>query len=153
MSRILVICLTAAALAWAPVGAGPARAADDDLAKILGGLAILGIVGKVLNDREDRKRAAQADTVDRDRHYRDDRWKDRDSHARRTLPRECLHILDTERGLRRVYGKRCLQRTMANAHRLPRHCERWVYAYGRERPAYGARCLRQAGWTAERRHY
>lgn len=157
MLRFLMLALTGATIALSPVASAPAMAGDrnSDLAKILGGLAVLGIVGKVIdnaNDDDDDDDRAEARPRDHDRKFRRHGRKRHGWHRRADLPRRCLHRVETRHGPRRVFGKGCLRRNFDQVHRLPDRCETTVYAYGRDRGVYKARCLRRSGWTTARRH-
>lgn len=166
MTRFLILALTSATLAFSPMTAPAAQANDRETARLLAGLAVLGIIGVAIADdkkKKKKKKREQAkvyrdqiepryhDTLRNDfERHRDDRHygkKDR----RRALPDDCLHRVETRRGLRHVYGKQCLKRSYRHVSRLPDHCERTVYAYGREHSVYGARCLRRDGWLVAQR--
>ncbi len=150
-------------LAMTPVSAS----ANEDLAKVLAGLAVLGITAKIIDDRKDRRRntvttsrTSRFDTIEGDRRIirGDLRRPDQNRALRNTrparkkpLPDRCLRILDTDRGDRFVYGERCLNRNYVYANRLPDRCERLVRTDRGLRTVYGARCLARDGWKVARR--
>jgi hypothetical protein len=55
MRTQIISTLAAAAVALAGLGATPARADDDDIARIIAGLMGIAILGAALNDRDDRR--------------------------------------------------------------------------------------------------
>lgn len=163
--------LAAAGIAFAP---GPAAAADgDDIAKIIAGIAVAGIIAKTIDDRNDRKKsraaAAEFPRFGRgDDSYRDDRFHDgrrviegtirpyredqkkgpkaNRGYKKLALPERCLVTVDTARGSRLAYGSRCLERRYKFASKLPASCETVVRTPRGFRTVYGARCLRRDGW-------
>ncbi len=160
-TKLALTGVTALGLAMTPVSAS----ANEDLAKVLAGLAILGITAKIIDDRNDRRRKSTStvsrfDTIEGGRRVIDGdlRRLDRDRGvrsprgARKTpLPDRCLRILDTSRGDRLVYGERCLNRNYAFANKLPDRCERLVRTDRGLRTVYGSRCLARDGWKVARR--
>lgn len=164
--------LAAAGIVFAPA---PASAADSqDIAKILAGIAVAGIVAKAIdNRRDDRKEAERAATAtatefgrfgtSRDR-YEDDRRSiegtirpyRREEHRdgpkfgkgykKQPLPEQCLVRVDTGRGERLAYGAHCLDRSYRFADKLPGSCETVVRTPRGLRTVYGARCLEREGW-------
>lgn len=146
------LALTAAVSAPAP-----ANAIDENAARILAGLVALGIVAKVIDDRNDRRDEKRASASARDQ--RPDLGRHRDVRERRrpivepghgfrgrVLPAGCLRdVTGGARGVRRLMGAECLQRRDVRAV-LPARCATRVFVGGRDRRAYGARCLRRAGY-------
>ena len=174
MIRITPFTLAIVAALGIAVAPAPAAADRDDVAKIILGLAVAGIVAKVIDDRKDRKRSAATqntsrypyyesfddrrrnDTFDNRRRNRsiDGEFRRRGDQGRRNnrgfkqyaLPNQCLRFLDTARGDRQVYGSRCLQRNYKFAKKLPRQCEIKVRTNRGVRTVYGRRCLARDGW-------
>jgi hypothetical protein len=165
MKRITPFTLAIAAAFGIAIAPAPAAADRDDVAKIIAGLAIAGIVAKVIDDRNDRKPANNAQITRHDRYNSFDeprrgrivdgtlRHRDQPGvranrgYKRYALPDQCLRILDTARGDRRVYGNRCLQRNYKFANKLPRDCAIRVRTDRGERVVYGSRCLSRDGWS------
>ena len=165
LASIAAAALAAAGIAFAPA---PAAADADDIAKIIAGIAVAGIIAKAIDDRKDRKRAARASTSndfprfgsieDRNRRVIDGRirpyHRDDDRHGpkfgrgykRQALPEQCLLTVETARGDRLAYGARCLDRRFKFADKLPRACETAVRTPRGFRNVYGARCLARDGW-------
>ena len=172
MNRIATI--TATALAAVGIAMAPAAADGDDIAKIIAGLAVAGIIAKAIDDRRDKKRAERAAaakaaefprlgtgnkgrrTIDgtiRPYHRDDDqRWpKLRAGYKRKALPDRCLLTVETARGNRLAYGAHCLDRRYRHANKLPRACETVVRTPRGFRTVYGARCLARDGWRVAHR--
>ena len=165
----------AAALAATSISLAPTPAAADaeDVAKIIAGLAVAGIIAKAIDDRKDRKRAATATeysrfgsrydnyydgrrTIDGTiRPYHQDDYKrgpkSKRGYKKHALPKRCLLTVDTGRGSRLAYGARCLDRRYKFASKLPRRCETVVRTPRGFRTVFGARCLRRDGWQVARR--
>ena len=165
IKNLFVAGLAALGLTLTPV---PAAADGEDIAKALAGLAILGLIAKSIDDRNDRKKANAAEvsrlnTFDDRRgtriiggelrrpgeaHRRSNRPAKYKRHA---LPDRCLRLLETDRRDRLVYTRHCLNRNYRHANRLPDHCERKVRTDRGLRTVYGARCLARDGWQVARR--
>ena len=60
MRKQLIVTTLAASLALTGIASTPANANGNDLAKILAGVATVAIIGKVINDRNNRKAARAA---------------------------------------------------------------------------------------------
>lgn len=168
MSRKFISLVLAAAVAVTGLAAAPARADEKDFARALAGIAALAIIAKALDEKSDRDRARrddayrQRETIPRDNHvgrgygygHRDDRLHPRplpDRVSRKTLPGQCLFSVNTRKGERYVFGKRCLNHSYAHAHQLPRSCETRLRGEGKGRDVYSAGCLREHGYTLARR--
>lgn len=166
IASIAAAALAATGIALAPV---PAAAADgEDLAKIIAGLAVAGIIAKAIDDRKDRKRAKSTATAnqfprfgsieDRDRRVIDGRIRRYDEddyrggpkfgrgYKQQALPEQCLVTVETGRGDRLAYGAHCLDRLYRFADKLPRSCETVVRTPRGFRTVFGARCLARDGW-------
>lgn len=164
MKRITPLTLAIAAAFGIALAPAPAAADNNDVAKIIAGLAIAGIVAKAIDDRKDRKAANNAQIFQHDRfrsfdeprrgrivdgtlrHRDQPRLGTNRGYKRYALPDQCLRILNTARGDRRVYGNRCLQRNYTFANKLPRDCAIRVRTDRGTRVVYGSRCLSRDGW-------
>ncbi|MDA8585354.1 hypothetical protein N9L47_03695 [Rhodobacteraceae bacterium] len=163
---LAVAAVTAFGISLTPV---PAVADGRDVAKVIGGLAVLGIIAKVIDDRNDRNDSAvvssqgqfRAAPVINNRSNvttRTLRRTDRDrvntrraQFKRRALPDRCLRTVDTRRGDRFVYVQRCLNSNFQFASRLPDHCQTSIRTNRGFRSVYGARCLSRDGWRVSTR--
>ncbi|MBW4706590.1 hypothetical protein KX928_02210 [Roseobacter sp. YSTF-M11] len=161
MHRKFIATIVAAALAVTAIGSAPARA-DEDLLRALAAIAGIAIVGKVIHDRNERKKEQQAVTRNTHRapvyqnHNRSYDLKPRPlPHRanRRLLPGECLRSSDTRDGRVRYFGRSCLEDRYKHVEKLPKACKLRVkvpgYAY--RRTGYDAYCLRQNGYQLARR--
>lgn len=172
MNRFATIAATA--LAAAGIGLAPAPAAaleGNDLAKIIAGIAVAGIVAKAIDNRNDKKKAARTTTATEFGRFGSstDRYRDNSrtiegtirpyrqddnrhgpkfgkGYKQQALPEQCLLRVETDRGSRLAYGSLCLDRTYKFANRLPASCETAVRTPRGIRTVYGARCLSQDGW-------
>ncbi len=164
-NSLFVAAIAAFGISFTPV---PAAADSSDVAKVLGGLAVLGIIAKVADDRRDRRKQQAVTQSQRDRqitgvHRGDDffegelrrpgevRSDRRRGFKNKPLPERCQRIAATARGDRLVYTQRCLNRHYKFASRLPEFCERRIGTNRGVRRVFGARCLRRDGWNVARR--
>ncbi|MEM9971048.1 MAG: hypothetical protein AAF762_08105 [Pseudomonadota bacterium] len=143
----------------------PVRA-NEDLAKIIAGIATIAIIAELADRERDREKKTASAVRQPERptwHLqnngaRSPRWIEKDrsvrslTRARSTrLPARCERLVQTPRGTRLVYGARCLEQRFTFSDRLPRRCEQLVQTTRGQRLAYGARCLRRDGWSVARR--
>ena len=146
MFRRSIATLLSAALVATSVSTAPARA-DEDVAKVLGGLVVLGLIAKAIDDRNDRKRDVRHSgtivhppVVHRDPGLRRHPIK----RHRKIAPQRCLRETWTHRGTRTVYGARCMQRF--SQAQLPHRCLRENQTRSGPRYFYTRNCLSQYGW-------
>ena len=141
MRKQFVATLVSAALAATSFTATPARA-DEDVLKVLGGLVVLGVIANQIDKRNDRKAAQQRarNTTIHTPRYAPSVKTSRIKRA----PSRCVREQWTHRGIREVYGARCMQ-THAKA-QLPQACLRQNQTNSGPRYFYAPRCLRQNGW-------
>lgn len=156
LKKFSVSALTALSLALVPV---PAAANGEDLAKVLAGLVALGLVAKAVDDRRDKRKAAQVARAQDDRRIIEGELRRPDWRGNGTglqnhftpLPDRCLRVVATDQRDRLVYGKRCLRKTYKYTAHLPGRCERDVRHGNGWRQVYAARCLAREGWRVARR--
>lgn len=151
-----VAAVTALGLTVSPM---PAAADSSDVAKVIGGLAALAIVAKVIDDRNDG-RTNQRVFVNPSRNnltVSSGNLRPLNTNARlarikrQPLPDRCLRVADTRRGDRLVYVQRCLNNSFQFASRLPDHCATAIRTNRGVRSVFGARCLRRDGWRVATR--
>lgn len=145
MSRKFIATILAASLTITAIGAAPARAGNDDLARFLFGATALVIIGNALSDSNGS--AAPAPRP-RDHDYvhvpRVNRAK--------VLPRQCQRRARTALGHKtKVLGAKCLNRNYTRAHRLPQNCRLPFWTQNGRRPGYLQNCLTQQGYTLSKR--
>lgn len=159
MLKRLTATILAGAIALTAIPASPARAGDEDLAKLLVGTTALIIIGTALakngkkDDDDDGKRVYHAPEKVQTHQNRVQVHRIeppghgyRDQHVSRGLPRYCLRRLDTREGPIRVFGAHCLHRNYDHANRLPQSCKREIRTHNGPRRGYSAYCLRQNGY-------
>lgn len=113
-------------------GVRPARAGDDDLAKALAALAIVGIIVA-----QNNKAHAKPPVFDEPPRYR--------PVAVPRVPGVCAIEIEGRNGRASVFPESCLRREGFDW-RLPRDCARQARIYGREDRVYSDQCLRDAGF-------
>lgn len=138
MTRKLIATVLSAALIATSFTTAPARA-DEDVAKVLGGLVVLGLIAKAIDDRNDRKRKATGHVT-----YPPVAKPHRPHRPVKVAPRECLRETWTHRGYRDVYSARCLKRH--SRVQLPQSCLRQNHTNSGPRFFYTPYCLRKQGW-------
>lgn len=149
MKRTLIAGVTALSVMLSGFSATPVAANTDDEAvgRLLFGLATLLVIGKAIenaNDRDDRR-----DTAD----HRPSRRDHADRPAQRRLPMvpsQCLRRFETNNGERPLFVRRCLERNMPQMHRLPASCAIRINTDRGRRNGYAPRCLRQNGFRWSR---
>lgn len=139
MIRTLLASALSVALVLGVLAPRPAQANSDDLKKILGGIATVIILGATYDHLRDRGK----------RHEEPQRRPGR-GHGYKAhggvVPSHCLREVETRHGGYRFLGKRCLERSMRAAHRLPQSCQIRVQGRNGHRIGYGPGCLRDHGW-------
>lgn len=142
-----ILCLS---LAITGFSAAPARA-DEDVAKVLAGIAALAIIGKVIHDRRDDRRAAP---VTRQHVTRQPVYTPPPAIqprplpprvARYDLPGQCLREFRGYSG-RKLLGERCLQNSYRHTASLPRDCRVTFWNGRKNKTAYKSRCLMRQGY-------
>ncbi len=137
----------AIALAGLTATAAPANASDRDLARLLAGAVILGIIAHGVNeDRKSRQAHAQPPKTQRPpQHSRPHRVQ---------LPQACAVTTRTRHGAQQTfYTVDCLRRNRVEVRALPRHCVTDIRTrrHGPTVAAFSGACLRDAGYRTARR--
>lgn len=137
--------LLALSIATAGFSAAPARAGDNDAALALGGLLTLFVIGKALDDKNDKKASATRPRHDDERKPRPD-W----GHDLR-IPNTCVMSAGQGNKHRLVVLENCVKReTHQNRVRLPRACETRVQTRQGKKDAYDVGCLSNFGYRIDR---
>lgn len=139
------------AMALGTLGPTPVRAAsDEDIARLLAGLAALAIVGKALSEAREEDRADGA----RHRPYAYHPRHGGDGAPRlgrhRTVPVECMRVTRTRDGVRRVFLRPCVDSRVRKPWAMPRQCLTRVRTQSGPRQAYVGHCLRRNGFRLAR---
>ena len=157
MYRKFIATIAAAAITITGLGALPARADQDDVARALAALVGIAIIGKIISDSKDddtRRHPTYPAPVYRPRRVDPGYVAPYPVHPRplprrverRELPPQCFRGYDTSQGRFHMFGRECLRQNYRHADRLPRHCAQRIRTYHGIRAGYDARCLRQAGY-------
>lgn len=123
----------------------PARADNDDLAKALAALAIVGIIASQTNRSRGQQ---QYHDAPREREHG---HKYRPARSPR-VPSVCAIEISGQSGTATVFGENCL-RQQGFDYRLPQHCARSARIYGQRDRIYSDQCLREAGFRVEGARY
>ncbi|TKZ17109.1 hypothetical protein FAP39_15425 [Shimia litoralis] len=151
MSRKFIATILVASIAITGISAVPARAlSGEDTAKVLFGLTALFMIGKAIDDHDDRRQVYTPSTKNQTKpRPLPDRVK-RHNRAR-ILPAECLRKHNTWDGRVRMLGRKCLKREYGNLSRLPQHCRVSAQTDRGMRHGYAPRCLRENGYRLSQR--
>lgn len=154
ITSILIAAVTVTGISFA---AAPARAGNDDLAKLLFGATALAIVGTAIaNGRESE--STRSSKVNKHVHaypkpghvspHRPEAVRRKAPVFSKSLPASCLrrHAVKGNHSVSLI-GKRCVQNHYRHADRLPRHCQTRVQASTGAHSGYNMYCLRQNGYT------
>lgn len=174
MSRKFIAGVLAASLVVTGFSAAPLRAAEArDVAKVIGGAALVYMIGKAVSeareadrerDRKDKERtkALQLQAAQQEHSWRAPdprphlprpyRFEDRHgqfaqpSHARPkgVLPGACLREVRGERGA--VMQRSCLRSAAIRTDALPDRCEKKIRIGKDKEHVFSAQCLQKAGW-------
>ncbi|NSX53376.1 hypothetical protein [Parasulfitobacter algicola] len=154
MSRYIMSLGLALIIAVTGVATAPAQADENDIAKIVAGIATIAILGSVINNGDDNggsKVYYRYRGYDRDDDDRDYRRPNR-RHSK-NLPAKCFRAYQTRDGVRRGFGKRCMEKNYRHVDRLPRFCLTRVRTPDGKRNFFKARCLRKEGYNLGRNRY
>jgi hypothetical protein len=134
---VAAVTILATVLGLMAGSAVPARA-DDDLAKALAAIAVIGIIAHAANAKD--RRAAPPPAI----------HPPPQPVATRRVPAACGITLAGDRTRTTIYAETCmLDRGLRD---LPTWCARPAEIYGRPDYIYTADCLRDGGFRPPRRH-
>lgn len=144
-----------------------ARASDNDLLKVLGGVAALAVIGAAIADaKNDDRHGADRQGYRKHhgkRHHSRDRWADHhddrfarplpERARRKMLPAGCRVQARNQHGVFPAYGRGCLERSFRHAGQLPAQCATRARTrqHGPKNIVYSGRCLAQYGYEISRR--
>lgn len=146
MTKGLIASVLALSLAFTSVSATPVRAGstEEDIAKFLFGLATIAVIGKAINDNNNRP-ATRPSTPARTPRVRPI------PRSQRVLPAECQYDVRARRHTTSVLGERCLNRNYRHADRLPQQCKIEVETRrGRNISGFSPECLQRRGFRVAR---
>ncbi|MFW8593678.1 hypothetical protein [Cribrihabitans neustonicus] len=148
--RKFIALILAVSLAITGFSAAPARA-NEDVAKVLAGLALLGIIGAVINDRKDdhhsvsRAYTAEPQYGHGGHHYNPKPLPQ--TFRKYDLPARCLRHFPAYSSRHALVGQGCLDRHYGyKAHSLPQSCRVTFWNGKRHKSAFKPHCLRDRGY-------
>ncbi|MBO9443526.1 hypothetical protein J7363_15600 [Phaeobacter italicus] len=140
-----ITLVVAAAVTITGFTAAPARA-DEDVAKVLAGLAVLGIIGAIVNKADDN------DNHHVSRPHHPHRPKPLPPRiARYDLPAQCVKYFPRYSQSRTLIGRGCLRKNYRYEHDLPSACRVTFWNGQRNRTGYRPECLTNRGYRITRR--
>lgn len=152
MHRKFIALIIAAGIAVTGLSAAPARA-DEDVAKVLAGLAMLAIIGKAISDSRDdgshvhrRAHPQPAPPIGRPGRHPVHPRPLPPQVRRYDLPAQCLRRFEGYRGDMPLLGRGCLRQRYAFADSLPYACQIQIRRHGQVRTGYELPCLRERGY-------
>ncbi|WP_264211681.1 hypothetical protein [Leisingera thetidis] len=161
--RKFIALVVAASIAITGFAAAPARA-DEDVAKILGGLALLGIIGAAIkHSRDDDRVVTRHYTPPPQSHsYGGHKHQGHNRHGghvkplppsvrRYNLPSHCLKYFPSYSRNHALVGKGCLERNYGYSKSLPQSCRVTFWNGKRHRTGYKPGCLNSHGYRLVRR--
>jgi len=146
LHRKFIAFVLAASIAITGFSAAPARA-DEDFAKIVAGLAVLGILGAAIN--KDRHRRGTVTRLGNDPVLLPVPRGTRPlppQVTRYDLPRGCVRYYPEFRDGRKLMGQRCLRKHYRHLTSLPQQCRVTFWDGRRHKNAFKPRCLRRNGY-------
>ncbi len=153
LHRKFIVTILALSVAITGLNATPARADSEDIAKILAGVAVLGIIGAAINDRKhDNRDHPHVDPIPEPHPYP----RPLPPRVRRyDLPSQCLTTVRSNGRDRNLVGMHCLRNNYRYVNELPRRCymeldTRYNTKRG-YRAGYRPECLREHGYRLVRR--
>ena len=137
-ANILVVLLMAISLLAATAMPSHADKRGDNLAKIIAGALVIGLIAKTIDDNKDRNKPRPHQPQP----YPEPVYEPR-------VPSVCAISIDSNSGdAVTMYSQKCLRREGFD-YRLP-NCARDVRIYGEADRVYSAQCLRDAGFRLGR---
>ncbi|MGR3761440.1 hypothetical protein ACUXV3_15100 [Roseobacteraceae bacterium NS-SX3] len=152
--RKFIALILAAAIAVTGFSAAPARA-DNDVAKVLAGLALLGIVATAIKNRKDDGHAvSRSYQPHQPYNYTPPRQPVKPlppAVARYDLPASCLKVFPRYSRSHGLLGKGCLKKRYGHEHTLPQECRVTFWNGRRHHTGYKPGCLRHRGYRLVQR--
>ncbi|AHD02501.1 hypothetical protein [Leisingera methylohalidivorans] len=156
--RKFIALIVAASIAITGFSAAPARA-DEDVAKFIAGMALLGILGAAINDarKDDDHTVTRTYNPPRGHGHGDHRHNSHKRYGghvkplpprlhRYDLPAQCVRYFPRYSRNYPLAGKGCLDRNYGYTQNLPRACKVTFWNGNRNHTGYKPRCLNQHGY-------
>ncbi len=150
MSRkfITSILIAAVTVTGFSLSAAPAKAGNEDIAKLLFGAATLVIIGKAISDNNNSGHTTtRRDSVPTYHVTPKPTTKPKPHRNRKALPASCLRQHYTNNGRVRMMSNHCLSQKGTHVSRLPESCKIRVRTDRGTQRGYQMRCLRNNGYT------
>ncbi|EBA17170.1 hypothetical protein RSK20926_09372 [Roseobacter sp. SK209-2-6] len=140
--RKFIAIVLSAALAVTGISAVPARA-DNDVGKVVAGIAVLGILGAALHRHNTRDRRHQQVT----RPYQPQHPKPIPQHFRRyDLPARCVRYFPNYSHEENLVARGCLRKNYQYEASLPQQCRVTFWNGDKHRTGYRPKCLTKRGY-------
>lgn len=123
--------------------ATPARANNDEVVAIIGGLIALYAIGQAIQGN------TRNETASRNYGHRPPQAHQPQRPRQLVAPARCFIEGRDRGGYYRGYVRRCMENNVARPRLLPDQCLRRVETDRGPRMIYGGRCLAQNGWVRE----
>lgn len=161
--RKFIALILSLSLAITGISAAPARA-DEDVAKVLAGVALLGILGAAINDARHQDRYTAPVTTPPHGHgypqHGAHPHHGRPHHgsrplpfrvARYDLPAQCVRYFPRYSRSHTLVGENCLRRQYRYESALPQACRVTFWNGHKHRSGYKPTCLQNRGYRLVRR--
>jgi hypothetical protein len=149
LHRKFIAFVLATSIAITGFSAAPARAGDD-VAKLLAGLAVLGVLGVAISKERRKNRTVSRNTVEPAPVHTQPRPLP-PRIARYDLPGKCLRYFPAFRDGRNLVGQKCLRNNYRHVNALPQQCRVTFWNGRRHKSAFKPRCLRRNGYRIVQR--
>lgn len=155
MSRRFIALVLGATTAISLASTQARAQSTEEIAQILGGIALLAIIADAIEEDDDGKKKSSKSISSRSSRHAHARDHDHHRHGYHghkkrkyvTLPARCrIHVKAGYRHKQVFYTERCLDRHFRGARHLPRRCEVTVIHDRRYRDGYFERCLDRYGY-------
>lgn len=143
MHRKFIAFVLATSMAITGLSAVPARA-DSETARLLAGLALLGLIGAAIHDSQKDRAVTRSYSTLPARPLPN-------SVSRLNLPQNCLRSRWVNGRQRNLFGAGCLKNNYAFTRSLPSACQLGYWDGNRNRTGYEPVCLRERGYRFARR--
>jgi len=150
LHRKFIAFVLMASLAVTGFSAAPARA-DEDVAKVIAGLAALAIIGAAINkNRHENNNNYVTQYPHKPTHVHPKPRPLPPRVARYDLPSQCLRQIKGDRSNHKMLGAGCLNKRYGYANSLPSACRVKFWNGHRNKTAYRPTCLTQRGYRIVR---
>lgn len=140
--------LVALSMAVTAAYATPARAGDADVARVVGGLVTLFVIGKAIENSGSKSKAQSKVVIEGHGKHNDRRTVRKDTFE---IPNTCVaSVRDKRKRVQSVALKNCVTRERHSAAPLPRACETKVSTKNGRTDAYDMGCLNNFGYRITR---